>query len=145
MRVKDCWVQVLDEATSALDASSEAAVQSAIEQIMADRSRTVVIVAHRLSTVRSCDKIVVMDQGSVAEWGTHRQLMQRRWGIYHGLVTQQQRGHASTDDAVDPAPHEGSEKVVSDGPDCLRRAASVDEADVDCQFDEEINIANRST
>ncbi|MDE6285418.1 MAG: ATP-binding cassette domain-containing protein, partial [Muribaculaceae bacterium] len=77
---------VLDEATSALDATTERRV---VENIMdAFRGRTVVVVAHRLSTVRRADCIVVMDGGRVAETGTHGELMARR-GTYFRLVQNQ--------------------------------------------------------
>lgn len=56
----------MDEATSALDAESEAQVQAALDAAMAGRDRAVVVIAHRLSTVRSADEIVVMDKGAVS-------------------------------------------------------------------------------
>ncbi len=72
-----------DEATSALDAESERAVQCALEQAM--RGRSVLVVAHRLSTIRSADIIVVMRQGNIVETGSHAELLARR-GAYHALV-----------------------------------------------------------
>jgi subfamily B ATP-binding cassette protein MsbA len=64
---------VLDEATSALDTESEAAVQAALGNLMQDR--TVLVIAHRLSTVRKADRIVVMEQGTITEIGSHEALM----------------------------------------------------------------------
>lgn len=58
---------ILDEATSALDAESEAQVQKALDRAMHDRKRTVLVIAHRLSTVRNADKIVVLDKGQVSQ------------------------------------------------------------------------------
>ncbi|KAJ9505602.1 hypothetical protein QJQ45_026514 [Haematococcus lacustris] len=82
---------VLDEATSALDAESEAQVQAALDAAMAARNRTVVVIAHRLSTVRNADTTVVMDKGRIVEVGTHSELVQQR-GIYYHLISRQQ-GH----------------------------------------------------
>jgi ABC transporter fused permease/ATP-binding protein len=79
-------VLILDEATSNLDAESEAAVQAALARLMQDR--TTIIVAHRLSTVRDADRIVVIDGARVVEQGRHDELMARR-GIYHRLVEHQ--------------------------------------------------------
>jgi ABC transporter fused permease/ATP-binding protein len=79
-------VLILDEATSNLDAESEAAVQAALARIMADR--TTIIVAHRLSTVRDADRIVVIDGAKIVEQGAHDELMERR-GIYRRLVEHQ--------------------------------------------------------
>ncbi|MBD2604512.1 ABC transporter ATP-binding protein [Scytonema hofmannii FACHB-248] len=66
-------ILILDEATSALDSESEALVQEALERLMADR--TVFIIAHRLSTVRRCDRILVLERGQIVESGTHEELL----------------------------------------------------------------------
>jgi ABC transporter fused permease/ATP-binding protein len=79
-------VLVLDEATSNLDAESEAAVQSALARVR--RGRTTIIVAHRLSTVRDADRIVVIEGARIVEQGGHDELMARR-GTYHRLVEHQ--------------------------------------------------------
>ena len=79
-------VLILDEATSNLDAESEAAVQAALARIMEDR--TTIIVAHRLSTVRDADRIIVIDGARIVEQGGHDELMERR-GTYHRLVEHQ--------------------------------------------------------
>ena len=84
--IADPRVLILDEATSNLDAESEAAVQAALARLM--QGRTTIIVAHRLSTVRDADRIVVIEGARVVEQGRHDELMARR-GIYHRLVERQ--------------------------------------------------------
>lgn len=79
-------VLILDEATSNLDAESEAAVQGALARLM--EGRTTLIVAHRLSTVRDADRIVVIEGARIVESGRHEELMQKR-GTYHRLVEHQ--------------------------------------------------------
>jgi ATP-binding cassette subfamily B protein len=66
-------ILILDEATSALDSESEALVQEALERLM--ENRTVLIIAHRLSTVRKCDRILVLEKGQIVESGNHEELL----------------------------------------------------------------------
>lgn len=87
--LRDAPVLILDEATSALDAEAEAAVQDALGRLMEDR--TVVAIAHRLSTVRSADEILVVSHGEIVERGPHSALMERD-GTYSRLVSRQIQG-----------------------------------------------------
>lgn len=80
--LKNAPVLILDEATSALDSESEALVQSALHNLMS--GRTVFVIAHRLSTVRRADRIVVIENGSIADIGAHEELM-RKFGTYRRL------------------------------------------------------------
>jgi len=77
---------ILDEATAHLDSESEAAVQRALAAAL--RGRTALVIAHRLSTVRAADQILVMDQGQVVERGTHEELV-IRGGLYADLYRTQ--------------------------------------------------------
>ena len=80
--IVDAPVLILDEATSALDTESEMLVQQALENLM--KNRTSIVIAHRLSTVRKADKIVVMERGRIIETGTHTQLL-TKGGVYRRL------------------------------------------------------------
>ncbi|CAL9779206.1 unnamed protein product [Musa acuminata subsp. burmannicoides] len=87
--MKNPAILLLDEATSALDSQSEKVVQEALERLMAER--TSVVVAHRLSTIRNCDLIAVLDKGVVVEKGTHAALLAKGLkGSYYALVSLQQ-------------------------------------------------------
>jgi ATP-binding cassette subfamily B protein len=83
----DAPVLILDEATSSLDSESEALIQQAMERLM--KGRTSIVIAHRLSTVRSLDRILVFDRGEIVEQDTHASLANRAGGIYRGLFERQ--------------------------------------------------------
>ncbi len=85
--LKQAPVVILDEATSALDNKSEAIVQKAIDNLM--RNRTVFVIAHRLSTVQNADKIIVVNEGTIVESGTHEELMKEGNGAYKALYNAQ--------------------------------------------------------
>ncbi len=85
--LKNAPIVILDEATSALDNKSEAIVQQAIENLMKDR--TVFVIAHRLSTVRHADKIVVINYGEIVEQGSHEELINKPDSIYASLYQAQ--------------------------------------------------------
>ncbi|HVN48647.1 MAG TPA: ABC transporter ATP-binding protein [Bacteroidota bacterium] len=76
-------ILLLDEATSALDTESELIVQEALERLM--KGRTSFVIAHRLSTITHCDRIFVLDAGTIVEMGTHEELLQRESGLYKRL------------------------------------------------------------
>ena len=72
--LKDAPILILDEATSALDNESEYYIQQALDNVMKDR--TTLVIAHRLTTIESADRIAVLDGGQIVELGTHAELMQ---------------------------------------------------------------------
>jgi ATP-binding cassette subfamily B protein len=85
--LKDAPVLLLDEATSSVDAESESLIQSALSELT--KQMTTIIVAHRLSTVRGADNIIVLNDGMVAEQGTHGELMAAD-GVYRSLIRAQE-------------------------------------------------------
>ncbi|KAJ3172722.1 ATP-binding cassette, sub-B (MDR TAP), member 4 [Geranomyces variabilis] len=102
MVARDPRIVLLDEATSALDTESEKKVQAALEK--ASVGRTTIVIAHRLSTVKNADMIVVMERGVVVEMGSHDELI-ARGGAYHGLVEAQKlrgaMGRNNSSDSLD--------------------------------------------
>ena len=88
--LKDAPIILLDEATASLDPENEMLIQQAIGALV--RSKTVVVIAHRLNTITSADQIVVLDKGEVVESGKHEELMAKR-GLYRHLWDEQQRAH----------------------------------------------------
>ena len=81
--LRNAPILLLDEATSALDNESEKLVQQALDQLM--QNRTTIVVAHRLSTIRRADRIIVIDRGQIVEEGSHSVLMRKRSGLYSRL------------------------------------------------------------
>ena len=90
--LRDSPLLLLDEATSALDARSEQLVQEALERLM--KTRTTIVIAHRLATVRAADRIIVMDGGRIVEEGTHATL-DAADGLYASLARLQFAGQAA--------------------------------------------------
>ena len=87
--MKNAPIIILDEATSALDNKAEEIVQKAIDNLMKDK--TVFVIAHRLSTIQNADRIAVINEGRLAELGTHAELMQIDGGSYRHLYNMQFR------------------------------------------------------
>ncbi|MDP1962919.1 MAG: ABC transporter ATP-binding protein [Reyranella sp.] len=120
--LRDTPILVLDEALSAVDAENEAVIQEALDRLM--QGRTTLILAHRLSSIIDCDRILVLDGGRVAEQGKHDTLM-RQGGVYAGLMAEQareQHGAAASDVIIAPARAEtvadtpgGAVKPVTEG------------------------------
>lgn len=82
--LKDAPILILDEATSSLDSHTEQLVQESLQHLITKRNTTVIAIAHRLSTLRQMDRILVLDKGQIVQEGTHEQLLQRR-GLYKEL------------------------------------------------------------
>jgi ATP-binding cassette subfamily B protein len=87
--LKNAPILFLDEATSALDSESEKLIQNALETLM--KGRTSIVIAHRLSTIASLDRIVILENGLIAEQGTHQELLNQK-GIYAKLWSHQSGG-----------------------------------------------------
>ena len=83
---------IFDEATSALDYESESIIQNNLKDIC--KGRTVIIIAHRLSTLKEANKIMVIDNGNLIEYDTHEKLLENK-GLYHSLYRMQLRGDAN--------------------------------------------------
>jgi ATP-binding cassette subfamily B protein len=96
--LKDAPILVLDEATSALDSEVEASIQAALERVM--EGKTVLAIAHRLSTLSEMDRIVVLDRGRIVEQGTHDDLL-ARGGLYARYWERQSGGFISTREAAE--------------------------------------------
>jgi ATP-binding cassette subfamily B protein len=96
--VKNAPILILDEATSSLDSITEQAIQETLNDVMQDK--TVIVVAHRLSTIAHLDRILVFDQGRIVEDGTHEQLL-AQGGAYHQLWSRQAGGFVLDDGAAD--------------------------------------------
>ena len=93
--MKDAPILVLDEATSALDSEVEASIQTALERVM--EGKTVLAIAHRLSTLSEMDRIIVMDQGQMVEVGSHEDLL-AQGGRYAQFWARQSGGFICTDE-----------------------------------------------
>lgn len=96
--LKDAPILILDEATSALDSEVEASIQAALESVM--EGKTVIAIAHRLSTLARMDRIIVLDEGQIVEDGTHDDLLARN-GLYARYWNRQSGGFIKVNDAAE--------------------------------------------
>jgi ATP-binding cassette subfamily B protein len=87
--LKDSPILILDEATSSLDSKTEKIIQESLNLLIEDKSKTVIAIAHRLSTLKHMDRIIVLDKGRIAEEGTHDKLLKKKNGIYWDLWERQ--------------------------------------------------------
>ena len=94
--LRDPKILILDEATSALDPETESHIQEALGRLA--QNRTTIAIAHRLSTLRHADRLVVLENGRIAEVGTHTELLKKR-GIYYNLVMAQRQTSKLTSEA----------------------------------------------
>ncbi|MCL1795863.1 MAG: ATP-binding cassette domain-containing protein, partial [Clostridia bacterium] len=93
--IKNPSILILDEATSSLDVETEAAIQESLARLT--KGRATIAIAHRLSTLRSADRLIVLDKGRVAEVGTHVELLKEK-GIYYKLVMAQRKMSKSAEE-----------------------------------------------
>jgi len=129
MSIRGCPLIFL-EATSALDTQSESVVQAALDR--ARQGRTTLIVAHRLSTIRSADKVVAINDGQVVEQGTHKELLTKK-GLYHALVLAQMagRGEEIDEDSGDEDAEERKRQLAKTLEETRRKSfAALDDEDV---------------
>jgi ATP-binding cassette subfamily B protein len=96
--LKDAPILILDEATSSLDSESEGLIQDALWTLMA--RRTAIVIAHRLSTVKNMDRLIVLERGRIIEEGPHDMLLSRG-GLYASLWAHQSGGFLATTDVED--------------------------------------------
>jgi len=110
----DPRILVLDEATSAVDTETEQAIQASLDRLV--KGRTTLSIAHRLSTLRKADRLVVLDQGRLAEQGTHGELMAQK-GIYHRLYTLQTKALAMKGAGIMAEKRDGADVAADTAPD----------------------------
>jgi ATP-binding cassette subfamily B protein len=114
---------ILDEATSSLDSVTEAAIQDALDRVM--EGKTVIVVAHRLSTIAHLDRILVFDRGRVVEDGSHAELLARR-GAYFRLWSRQYEGFLPAG-AHSPAPDAAPADLIGANASAVRNVLADDD------------------
>ena len=87
--LKNAPILILDEATSSLDSSTEKLIQESLDYILKEKNQTVIAIAHRLSTLKHMDRIIVLDKGKILEEGTHAKLIKKKSGLYKKLWNEQ--------------------------------------------------------
>jgi len=132
---------ILDEATSALDSESELVVQEALDKLLSEQKRTTIVIAHRLSTIRNADVIAVIQNGNVAEKGSHDELMASPTGHYRNLVEKQSvkgkrvsRAASEVDSAALSTRDSFVDVELADGGTCRSQIAVHQLKFVDCTF-----------
>jgi ATP-binding cassette subfamily B protein len=85
--LRDPKILILDEATAAMDTKTEKIIQNALSTLT--RGKTTIMIAHRLSTLRDANKLIVIERGKIVEEGTHKELLAKEDGVYHKLYTLQ--------------------------------------------------------
>ena len=103
-------ILLLDEATSALDNESEAVVQEALDKLMSDKSRTIIVIAHRLTTIQNADRIAFISDGRVKEIGSHDELMEKPKGRYKMLVESSDRRASTATHGLDSSKKKSKKK-----------------------------------
>lgn len=104
-------ILLLDEATSALDSGSEAALNSSIDAVMRQSTITVIIVAHRLSSIARAQRVVVLEGGKITEQGTYREVSRQEGSRFRTLMAAQLLLEKSQSDPVEDEAEEGEKKV----------------------------------
>lgn len=115
---------LLDEATSALDSESELVVQDALDNILAQKKMTTIVVAHRLSTIRNADIIYVIADGQLVEDGTHEDLMRAPTGYYRQLVEKQESHGEPAQEPAQTQQHKTSNEIPSPSTQIARKLSS---------------------
>lgn len=120
--VRNPSILILDEATSGLDSESEKIVQEALNELVKQKSRTTIIIAHKLSTIESADRIIVLNKGEIVEQGSHFELLKLN-GIYTELCNRQKLHHNVEEVVISPTEEGGEGNVVVEKQSSIRQSS----------------------